>query len=170
MNTARKYPTPIELFDEVRRVAGMIPADLGGGSPVPKSFLMASIALHYGLKNCYYREPERLARLADNGCRKMRQIFTLEAQMAPRLALLRREIEVAETSRRAISIEMNRRAHPDVAHRSRRSLGDVMVRLCVALLRNGPPGFETEPGAPCAPSAPTRPCSMQSGASVRSPC
>jgi hypothetical protein len=86
----------------------------------------------------YYREPDRLARLADNGCRKMREIFNLEAQMGPRLALLRQEIEMAVTSRRAIRAEMNHRANLNVLHSPTRFLGDMMVRLCVSLSRNGP--------------------------------
>ncbi len=94
-----------------------------------------------GVLESYHREPERLARLGEGGCRKMRQIFGLEAQMAPRLALLRHEIEVAEISRRSIRVEMDRRAQPTEAPDPRQPDRDRMVRLCVSLSRHSPLWF-----------------------------
>jgi glycosyltransferase involved in cell wall biosynthesis len=86
----------------------------------------------------HYREPQRLARLADRGCRKMRRLYSLEAQMGPRLALLRREIARADESRRAICTEMDRRPQPGVAHYADRYLRDTMVSLAVALVGISP--------------------------------
>lgn len=45
-----KRPGVIELFADLKRIAARIPADLGGGCPLSKSFLMAHLALEFGLK------------------------------------------------------------------------------------------------------------------------
>ena len=44
-------PGVLELFRDLKPIADAIPADLGGGCPLAKSFLMAYIALKYDLKN-----------------------------------------------------------------------------------------------------------------------
>jgi glycosyltransferase involved in cell wall biosynthesis/predicted O-methyltransferase YrrM len=80
----------------------------------------------------YHREPRRLAELADRGYRKIRQLYSLEAQMGPRLALLRRELELADSSRTAIRAALDRR-------RSSGRLRGTLVRLAVALVRHSPP-------------------------------
>jgi hypothetical protein len=88
----------------------------------------------------YYREPRRLARLADHGCRKMRQLYGLETQMGPRLALLREEIDAAETSRGAIGAVLDRPPLPGAAAPpSGRRWRDLAVGVAVALVRSSPP-------------------------------
>ena len=86
----------------------------------------------------YHRDPGRLAEIADRGYRKIRQLYGLEVQMGPRLALLRRELEVAEGSRAAISAALDRRRPPEAARRLFAGSRELMVRLGVALVRSSP--------------------------------
>ncbi|MGD0877562.1 MAG: glycosyltransferase [Anaerolineales bacterium] len=46
----------------------------------------------------YYHAPEKLKRVAENGYRKMKKVYSFEAQISPRITLLRKEIEQTEIS------------------------------------------------------------------------
>jgi glycosyltransferase involved in cell wall biosynthesis len=44
----------------------------------------------------YYKNPEKLRAIAENGCRKIRELYSFEAQMLPRIRVLGEELEQAQ--------------------------------------------------------------------------
>jgi glycosyltransferase involved in cell wall biosynthesis len=51
-----------------------------------------------GIIERYYRDPEGLKRVAENGFRKMKQLYSFDAQMAPRISSLKEQVERARSS------------------------------------------------------------------------
>ncbi|HEX7494805.1 MAG TPA: glycosyltransferase [Bacteroidales bacterium] len=55
----------------------------------------------------YYHDPEKLKSISERGSLKIKQLYSFEAQILPRISLLKKEVELAERSIIAISEKMN---------------------------------------------------------------
>jgi hypothetical protein len=58
----------------------------------------------------YYRDPEALARIAENGYQRIQEIYSYDGQMMPRIRILQDEIARAEASKAAAVRAMEQRA------------------------------------------------------------
>jgi hypothetical protein len=50
----------------------------------------------------YYKESGELKAIAENGCRKIREVYSFEAQMLPRIKVLREELEQAQAAKKIV--------------------------------------------------------------------
>jgi glycosyltransferase involved in cell wall biosynthesis len=50
----------------------------------------------------YYRDPQKLRVLAENGCRRIREVYSFEAQILPRINLLKKELEQMQVSKKVV--------------------------------------------------------------------
>lgn len=57
----------------------------------------------------YYHNPEKLRYISENGRKKILQLFGYEAQILPRINLLKKEIELSEQNKREINKEIGKR-------------------------------------------------------------
>ncbi len=59
----------------------------------------------------HYHDPKKLKTISENGSLRLKQLFGFEAQILPRINLLRAEIELADSSRRVIRKTINTITH-----------------------------------------------------------
>lgn len=55
----------------------------------------------------YYQNPDKIRTIAENGCRKIKHIYSFEAQIQSRINILKKELEQAERSKEAIFAMMS---------------------------------------------------------------
>jgi glycosyltransferase involved in cell wall biosynthesis len=70
----------------------------------------------------YYQNPEKIKRIAEKGCQKIKELYSFDAQISPRINILKKELEQAENSKASIIYLM------------RPSLSERLVRLPMVTL------------------------------------
>lgn len=87
-----------------------------------------------GIIEHYYRNPEKLKAIAENGYQRIRQVYSFEAQMAPRIRILTEELEKAGQSKRLSFEDQGSWSRPTLKQR----LGQGILSSAVALKRMSP--------------------------------
>ena len=83
----------------------------------------------------YYRNPEKLRAIAENGCRKIKWLYSYESQILPRIKILKAELDRAEISRKAILKVMDRFVLRRYLSRTIIAILKGMKRICPVFLK-----------------------------------
>jgi hypothetical protein len=80
----------------------------------------------------YYQHPEEIRNIAEKGSRRIKQLYSYEAQILPRINLLRQEIQRAGQSREEIRRTLN-------ARRKKSKMSEATFGLLTGLKKRIPP-------------------------------
>ncbi|HEY3477194.1 MAG TPA: glycosyltransferase, partial [Anaerolineales bacterium] len=83
-----------------------------------------------GILEYYYRNPGEIQRIAERGSRRIKQVYGYEAQILPRIKILKAELEQAEHSRQMILRALNvRRTRLDIRQRLQQPVLGLLRRI-----------------------------------------
>ena len=75
----------------------------------------------------FYRNPEKLKMIAENGCIKIKQIYSYESQILPRIKILKEQIKLADINKSSILSVMSSETKPSFKQRFFRALLSVLM-------------------------------------------
>jgi glycosyltransferase involved in cell wall biosynthesis len=83
----------------------------------------------------YYRNPEKLKTIAENGCRKIKRLYSYESQILPRIKILKAELERTDISRKEILKVMDRFVLRRYLSRTMIAIIKGMKKICPVFLK-----------------------------------
>jgi hypothetical protein len=77
----------------------------------------------------YYANPEKLKAISENGCRKIKRLYSYESQILPRINILKEQIEQAAKNKKSILATLGPKKIPSPKERMVQSCFSILVGL-----------------------------------------